>query len=89
MTQQLSVVRLLKGANLTCLGSSKNSMWLPSLGLDPILAMVYQQSVSLTIDLPPDCKFKLINPVSSVSLLFLSYLLTLTYTMFYILFQVF
>ncbi|KAE8692124.1 Detected protein of confused Function [Hibiscus syriacus] len=43
----------LKGANLTCLCSYKNSYWLPSLGIDPALAMGLPPKCKL--DMPPDC----------------------------------
>ncbi|MFQ6633774.1 hypothetical protein Gotur_011381 [Gossypium turneri] len=43
----------LKGANLTCLCSYKNSMLLPSLGIDPTLAMDLPAKCSL--DMPSDC----------------------------------
>ncbi|KAB2057195.1 hypothetical protein ES319_A11G153000v1 [Gossypium barbadense] len=43
----------LKGANLTFLCSYKNSMWLPSLGIDPTLAMGLPAKCSL--DMPSDC----------------------------------
>ena len=43
----------LKGANLTCLCSYKNSMWLPSLGIDPTLALALPPKCKL--QLPPDC----------------------------------
>ncbi|MBA0590130.1 hypothetical protein Gorai_018847 [Gossypium raimondii] len=43
----------LKGANLTCLCSYKNSMLLPSLGIDPTLAMGLPAKCSL--DMPSDC----------------------------------
>ncbi|KAL4363569.1 hypothetical protein GQ457_04G025980 [Hibiscus cannabinus] len=43
----------LKGANLSCLCSYKNSMWLPSLGIDPALAMALPPKCNL--HMPPDC----------------------------------
>ncbi|XVF21287.1 hypothetical protein REPUB_Repub12eG0077400 [Reevesia pubescens] len=43
----------LKGANLTCLCSYKNSMWLPSFGIDPTLALALPPKCNL--QMPPGC----------------------------------
>lgn len=43
----------LKGADLKCLCSYKNSFLLPSLGIDPDLALALPPKCNLT--LPPDC----------------------------------
>ena len=46
----LKCCEALKGANLTCLCGYKNSLWLPSLGIDPTLALA----------LPPKCKLDML-----------------------------
>ncbi|XP_022769548.1 putative lipid-transfer protein DIR1 [Durio zibethinus] len=43
----------LKGANLTCLCGYKNSLLLPSIGIDPALALALPPKCKL--EMPPDC----------------------------------
>lgn len=52
-TPSTECCKALGGANLTCLCSYKNSFLLPSLGIDPQLAMALPPKCNL--QMPPDC----------------------------------